>query len=542
MRLRLDGFDSFANAVDASATDPDAFSTVSIDDYCEAGGLRIGLIQLDIEGAELGALRGARRILAGDRPHIVFEVHRHYVDWSRGLAQTEICAFLAELGYTLYAVRDFNSHREMGERPIELVPQDKVYLDGPPHGFNMLAVQDPGRVAGRAFASSRASARSCWPTRTRPCTTRRAVSDAADRAQDAMTTQVATLIGGHGFIGRGCTRGSQREGWSCWLPRRDDPELWPRPLGHVFHCAGLTADYAERPFDTVEAHASLLDRLLRDARFDSLVYLSSTRLYDSLGAVDATEELPLCLSPDNPRHLYDLSKALGESLCRVAGGAGRAWRACRACGARRADAKGFLPDVLRQGAGARAAGSASDRRAISVATSPAFVRDYVHVDDVVEGLLHSRRARGFGIYNVAGGQQHRQRPAARPFGKGRRLRARRDRRQHGSPPRASRSSACAMRSDGSRPACSSAPPISSGGGCACSRLVNMDRGALLRYVERQLGHFFPDEAPGVGAAIDAGLDPALARLNAASTPCACGRAASSTSCTRRPSGCRPWAP
>ena len=43
-------------------------------------------------------------------------------------------------------------------------------------------------------------------------------------------------------------------------------------------------------------------------------------------------------------------------------------------------------------------------------------------------------------------------------------------------------------------------------------LVNMDRGALLRYVERQLGHFFPDEAPGVRAAIDAGLDPALARL------------------------------
>jgi FkbM family methyltransferase len=154
VRLKLDGFDSFANAVDAAPGDAEAFDTVSIDDYRarnHPSGLKIGLIQLDIEGAEHSALLGARRTLAEDKPHVVFEVHRHYVDWSRGLAQTDICRLLTGLGYTLYAVRDFNSHREMGERPVELVPVDKVHLDGPPHGFNMLAVQDPQRVAGAGF-------------------------------------------------------------------------------------------------------------------------------------------------------------------------------------------------------------------------------------------------------------------------------------------------------------------------------------------------------------------------------------------------------
>ena len=151
VQLKLDGFDSFANAILATADDKDAFSTVSIDDYRARDGLKIGLIQLDIEGAEYGALLGARQTLTQDRPHIVFEVHRHYVDWSGGLAQTDICRYLTEFGYTLYAVRDFNSHREMGERPVELVPLDKVYLDGPPHGFNMLAVQDRQRVAGPGF-------------------------------------------------------------------------------------------------------------------------------------------------------------------------------------------------------------------------------------------------------------------------------------------------------------------------------------------------------------------------------------------------------
>ncbi len=150
-RLKLDGFDSFANAISAAADDPLAFSTVSIDDHRAAGGLRIGLIQLDIEGAELGALLGARRTLSQDKPHIVFEVHRDYVDWSRGLAQTDICRYLAEMGYTIHALRDFNSHREMGARRIELLALDKVYLDGPPHGFNMVAVQDPAVLVGPLF-------------------------------------------------------------------------------------------------------------------------------------------------------------------------------------------------------------------------------------------------------------------------------------------------------------------------------------------------------------------------------------------------------
>lgn len=149
--LRLDGFDSFANAVQAAPDDGEAFATTSIDDYVAAHGLRLGLIQLDIEGAEFEALLGATATLSRDRPDIVFEVHRHYVDWSAGLPHTALCRHLQQLGYTLYALRDFNSHREMGQRPIELVPAHSVHLDGPPHGFNMLALHDPVRLQGGDF-------------------------------------------------------------------------------------------------------------------------------------------------------------------------------------------------------------------------------------------------------------------------------------------------------------------------------------------------------------------------------------------------------
>ncbi len=145
--LKLVGYDSFASAELAEAGAEDAFKTVTVDDYLKAAGVgQLDLIVVDIEGAELGALEGAESFLAmpaGQAPDIVFEVHRHYVDWSKGLPSTEIAQLLVGHGYHLFALRDFNSNFDLSGRPIELIPANAIYLDGPPHGFNMVAVKDP---------------------------------------------------------------------------------------------------------------------------------------------------------------------------------------------------------------------------------------------------------------------------------------------------------------------------------------------------------------------------------------------------------------
>lgn len=148
--LRLDGFDSFANAV-VSEQGEGSFETVSIDDYCKAQGRTLSIIMIDIEGAEYNALRGAAATLKQDRPAIVYEVHRDYVDWSNGLPRTPICELLADLGYSNYAIRDFNTNQEMEGKAIELVPAATVYLEGPPHGFNMLALPDQALLQGGPF-------------------------------------------------------------------------------------------------------------------------------------------------------------------------------------------------------------------------------------------------------------------------------------------------------------------------------------------------------------------------------------------------------
>jgi FkbM family methyltransferase len=142
-RLALVGFDSFAHP---EVRQDGAIATTTVQDYLQAAGVeRLDLIMLDIEGAELRALQGAASFLAqpaGRAPAIVFEVHRDYVDWSAGLENTPIVTLLQGHGYQVFAVRDFNSNYPMAQQPVELIPADALYLEGPPHGFNMVAVKD----------------------------------------------------------------------------------------------------------------------------------------------------------------------------------------------------------------------------------------------------------------------------------------------------------------------------------------------------------------------------------------------------------------
>ena len=222
-------------------------------------------------------------------------------------------------------------------------------------------------------------------------------------------TQLATVVGAQGFVGSHLLAHLRRLGWHAEASPRLAQNWWrDRPsLGTVFYCAGLTADYLQRPYDTVSAHVGLLNDLLRDARFDSLVYLSSARLYDSAHiapgqAVD--ENTPLCLNPAQPRHLFDLSKALGESLCRqVSDGRARIARlSCVVAGA--SDASGFVGQLLLQLQQQVQTQGHAGRIELTVNSSAHFERDYVHIDDVLDALLHIGTRGTHSIYNVANGR------------------------------------------------------------------------------------------------------------------------------------------
>jgi len=157
LSLQLEGDDALAHSTLATGSPVDSFQTTTIDAYVKNQQIaQLDLIMIDIEGGELRALHGAENQLMRtpeQAPVVVFEMHAAYVDWSNGLEQTPVIKLLMQHGYHVFALRDCNANRPMAGCPIELIPAAEVYLEGPPHGFNMIACKRPGVLDSALFRS-----------------------------------------------------------------------------------------------------------------------------------------------------------------------------------------------------------------------------------------------------------------------------------------------------------------------------------------------------------------------------------------------------
>ena len=212
-----------------------------------------------------------------------------------------------------------------------------------------------------------------------------------------MSKNMATVVGGQGFIGRALANYLLTQGWNVFTPSKGE-NLTGKSLGYVFYCAGLTADYLKQPNKTVDAHISTLLSILQFSDYVGLVYLSSTRLYDRINSQDSiSEDTVFPINPFEPRHFYDLTKLAGENLCYVLG-KGKAKVARLACVYDRADMNsGFLPQLL------WSVKHSNDNNSLSVASSPYFERDYVHLSDVLRSLVAIVTIGKYAVYNIASG-------------------------------------------------------------------------------------------------------------------------------------------
>lgn len=202
----------------------------------------------------------------------------------------------------------------------------------------------------------------------------------------------ATVLGAGGFVGGHLVRSLKRAGWDVLALGRGDQTWREQPMGHVFYCIGLTADFRTRPFETIEAHVSLAAEVLRTGVYDSFLYCSSTRVY--AGCAEAAESARLSVNPNDPSDLYNLSKLMGEAAClAVDRPQVRVARLSNVFGPGD-QSDNFLTSVLRE---AVATGG------VIMRSPPASAKDYVAVTDVAEALTRIALDGTERIYNVAAG-------------------------------------------------------------------------------------------------------------------------------------------
>lgn len=210
-----------------------------------------------------------------------------------------------------------------------------------------------------------------------------------------------TVLGATGTIGSKLARHLRSLGHQVDAPGREDTRLFTRQLGHAIYCIGVTADFRTRPLETVEAHVCLLRKLLAGAQFESLTYLSSTRVFGSNPGDTVTEDTPLSVNSNDPSDLYNLSKLMGESLCLHGGRANaRAVRLSNVVGGNEAGSLNFIPALVAE----------ARKGAITLRSDPDSAKDYIALEDVVEMLPRIALEGRHRLYTLASGTQtsHRQ--------------------------------------------------------------------------------------------------------------------------------------
>lgn len=199
-----------------------------------------------------------------------------------------------------------------------------------------------------------------------------------------------TILGASGFIGSHLEKRLQQYKLEFQSVKRNEP-IPAGNLGNVIYCIGVTADFRSKLFETVDAHVCTVLELVSRHEFDSLLYLSSTRLYG--GAYSTDEEEALRVSPQSANDLYNLSKLMGESITLNCGRTGRVARIANVYGPDFMS-DNFLSRILRQ---------AVSGEKIVLQTAPDSAKDYVWIHEVVENLIWIAAEGKQQIYNVASG-------------------------------------------------------------------------------------------------------------------------------------------
>jgi nucleoside-diphosphate-sugar epimerase len=202
-----------------------------------------------------------------------------------------------------------------------------------------------------------------------------------------------TVLGSSGFVGSNLVKQLVENNIEFETPIRND-NLNNKFRGDIIYCIGLTSDFRQKPFETIEAHICLLTKILKEVDFNSLTYLSSTRLYVNSNEKEANESSEIKISINDSDELYTLTKLTGERICLSSGRNTKIARLSNVFGVDY-NSTNFLFDLLNK---------AKNTSKIELFSTLNSAKDYISIESVTSMLLDISMSKCSGIYNIANGE------------------------------------------------------------------------------------------------------------------------------------------
>lgn len=203
-----------------------------------------------------------------------------------------------------------------------------------------------------------------------------------------------TIFGSSGFIGTSLIQKLRSENIEFLAPDIRKDKITDQNLGHVIYAIGNAGiNFKQYPEKTIDANVILLNKLLKEANFESFLYLSSTRVYTN--AKSTHEDSALIVNPSNHDNLYNISKIMGEAICNFSKKQNvRIARLSNVTGVN-FNSEIFLPSIIQD---------AIKTKRIILQTKLNSEKDYVDIENVLDILLKISQYGKKTIYNVASGK------------------------------------------------------------------------------------------------------------------------------------------
>ena len=122
-----------------------------------------------------------------------------------------------------------------------------------------------------------------------------------------------SIFGANGFLGKALVNFFRPQGHNVLEFDRNFENVKSENLGNIIFAAGVTSDFKQRPHDTMKCHVDIPSYILQHCKFESFLYLSSTRVYNNNTV--GHEAAEVSVKSDSLNDLYNISKLAGEAIC-----------------------------------------------------------------------------------------------------------------------------------------------------------------------------------------------------------------------------------